>query len=377
MTLCPVSGKCGSCAYAGTDYAVQLDAKRRFVEEAFSGRGLNVKVQVVTGMDEPYFYRNKVISYVTMRGGRTVCGMYEENTHNIIPAVRCPLHNKVLDSLLHDIRDILDSLKIRPLDHGGVLKNILLRIAVASGQVMVVFVTSEDMFHGRGELVKRIVASHPEVRTVVQNINPRQTSVVLGERQRVLYGPGYIHDVLLGASFKISPRSFYQVNPCQTAKLYAKAIALAHIGEGENILDAYCGTGTIGICAAMHSEGCRVTGVEINRDAVLDARANARENGLRNAFFVCDDARRFMLREQQDRPDVLFIDPPRNGCSEDFLLAVRRLRPSRIVYISCNPLTQARDLAFLKGQYSISEAWPFDMFPQTAHVENIVALSRK
>ena len=372
---CPVSEKCGSCAYAATDYAAQLENKRLFVEDAFSRRGLGVAVNPVSGMEEPYFYRNKVISYVTMRAGRIVCGMYEENTHNIIPASRCPLHDKVLDSLLCDIRDILDSLKIKSEDHGGVLKNILLRIGVSTGQVMVVFVTSEDMFHGRNELVKRITSSHREVRTIIQNINPRHTSVVLGERERVLYGSGYIYDVLLGARFKISPKSFYQINPLQTARLYSKAIELAGIRPGDNILDAYCGIGTIGICAALNSQGCRVTGVEINRDAVMDARTNARGNGIRGARFICADAKRFML-EEEGSVDVLFVDPPRSGCDEEFLRAALRLSPSRIVYISCNPLTQARDIAFLKGKYRLSEAWPFDMFPHTAHVENIVLLER-
>ena len=371
MIDCPVSKKCGSCAYSRTDYATQLEDKRRAVEEAFAGAGLKVKVNPVAGMEEPRFYRNKIISYVTERAGRTVCGMYEENTHNIIPSPRCPLHDKVLDSLLHDITDYLNALKIKSFGHGGVLKNILLRIGVKTGQVMVVFVTSEDMFHGRAELVRRITSAHREVRTIVQNINPRQTSVVLGDRQRVLLGPGFIHDVLLGAKFKISPRSFYQINPCQTARLYSKALELADIRPGDNILDAYCGIGTIGICAVLKSEGCLLTGVEINRDAVRDAKVNAAENGLQRARFICGDAVRFLL-DTDERVDVLFVDPPRSGCDEAFLRAIERLRPSRIVYISCNPLTQARDIASLKGRYIVREVWPFDMFPHTAHIENVL-----
>ena len=213
----------------------------------------------------------------------------------------------------------------------------------------------------------------------MQNIQPRQTSVVLGEREKVLFGPGYIFDELLGLRYKISARSFYQINPAQTERLYAKALSLAALQPDERLMDAYCGIGTIGLSAAA-ADAIQVVGVEINRDAVRDAIANARANGIRNARFHCADVSAFM-REFDEAVDVLMLDPPRAGCDEDFLRSVLRLAPARIVYVSCNPVTQARDVAYLTGgrrpAYKLaSDAWPFDLFPHTTHVENVIALAR-
>nr|MCR4860558.1 23S rRNA (uracil(1939)-C(5))-methyltransferase RlmD [Bacteroidales bacterium] len=247
----------------------------------------------------------------------------------------------------------------------------------STGEVLLVLVTSEELMHGRKELLARLRAAHPEIKTAVQNIQPRQTSVVLGPREKVLYGPGFIYDELLGRRYKISARSFYQVNPVQTERLYAKALSLAALQPGETLMDAYCGIGTIGLSA----DNVRVIGVEINRDAVRDAIANARANGIRDARFYCADVSAFM-RDFDAPVDVLMLDPPRAGCDEEFLRTVLQMAPRRIVYVSCNPATQARDVAFLTqpGKKRVSyrlapEAWPFDLFPHTAHVENIVSLT--
>lgn len=374
MLQCRSYEKCGACTLLRTAYEDQLRIKREAVQKAFSDAGLDIRVREVEGMEDPFHYRNKVIAYVSMKDGKTICGFYEENSHKVIPAPDCMLHDHTLNEVLRSIREELDALKIKAYGFGGVLKNILLRIGVSTGQVMVVFVTSGEMFHGRKDLIKRLVARHPQIKTVIQNINPRETSVVLGEKEMVLHGSGYILDRLLGNSFKISAKSFYQVNPVQTAVLYTKAIGLAGIGPKDNVMDAYCGIGTIGLTAAPSSGW--VLGVEINGDAVRDAIGNARANGLKNVRFFCDDVKSFM--EGFDEPtDVLFIDPPRSGCDAGFIRAVRRLAPRRLVYISCNPVTQARDIAMLKGMYGISDAYPVDMFPHTSHIENIVLLTLK
>lgn len=368
---CTHYDSCGACSLLHMDYAAQLVRKRGNVVRAFAAAGLKPEVHEVAGMDCPFNYRNKVIANVSMRGGRIVCGMYEENSHKVVDTPECLLQNATLNAVLASIIAELNSLHIKAHGFGGVLKQILLRIGVSTGQVLVAFVTSEDMFHGRAELVRRIVAAHPEIRTVVQNTNPRETRVVLGDREKVLYGPGAIYDDLLGRRYRISAKSFYQINPVQTEKLYAKALELAAIRPGELVMDAYCGIGTIGISAS--GEAGEVIGVEINRDAVRDAVGNARHNKADNVRFFCDDVKKFM--RGFDAPvDVLILDPPRSGCDAEFIDAVRRLRPGRIVYVSCNPQTQAFDLARLSGLYSCREAWPVDMFPHTAHIETVCRL---
>ena len=380
MEQCVAYERCGACAMLETPYAEQLARKRDAVARAFRAEGLRVQVQDVCGMEEPFHYRNKVIAAVSMRGSRVVCGLYEEYSHKVVPLEGCLLQDERLNAVLKTLTDLLNKLKIKPFGYGGTLKHVLLRLGARTGEVLLVLVTSEELMHGRKELLARLRAAHPEIKTAVQNIQPRQTSVVLGEREKVLFGPGYIVDELLGRRYKISARSFYQVNPSQTERLYAKALSLAALQPGEALMDAYCGIGTIGLSA----DNVRVIGVEINRDAVQDAIANARANGIRDARFYCADVSAFM-RDFDAPVDVLMLDPPRAGCDEEFLRAVLQMAPRRIVYVSCNPATQARDVAFLTARsrrgtpsYTLSpEAWPFDLFPHTAHVENIVALDRR
>ena len=378
MEQCVAYERCGACQGLGTPYAGQLAWKRDVVAQAFRAEGLRVQVQDVCGMEEPFHYRNKVIAAVSMRGSRVVCGLYEESSHRVVPMAGCLLQDERLNTVLATLDALLNSLKIKPFGYGGTLKHVLLRLGASTGEVLLVLVTSEELMHGRKELLARLRAAHPEIKTVVQNIQPRQTSVVLGPREKVLFGPGYIVNELLGRRYKISARSFYQVNLSQTERLYAKALSLAALQPGETLMDAYCGIGTIGLSA----EGVRVIGVEINRDAVQDAIANARANGIRDARFYSADVSAFM-RDFDAPVDVLMLDPPRAGCDEEFLRAVLQMAPRRIVYVSCNPATQARDVAFLTARprrgapsYALApESWPFDLFPHTAHVENIVSLT--
>ena len=242
---------------------------------------------------------------------------------------------------------------------------------------MVVLVTASPIFPARSRFVSLLREKHPEITTIVMNCNPKQTSMVLGTQERVLYGKGFIEDTLCGLRFAISPRSFYQVNPIQTEALYQRAIQMAQLTGQERVLDAYCGIGTISLIAAGQAK--EVIGVELNRDAVQDAIANAKRNGVRNATFVCEDAGRFMTRMAQEREgvDVVFLDPPRSGSDEAFLRSLCALGPKRVVYISCNPQTQKRDLAVLAaGGYRVEAIQPVDMFPQTGHCECIASLSK-
>ena len=260
----------------------------------------------------------------------------------------------------------------------GFLRHVLVRRSFSTGELMVVLVAATPRFPLQKPFLKALLERHPEITTVVLNVNDAFTPLVLGKRETVLYGPGYIEDELCGLRFRISPASFYQVNPAQTERLYETAMDFAGLTGRERVLDAYCGTGTIGLVASRRCAS--VAGVELNRDAVRDAIANAKRNGIKNAWFTCADAGRFMAgaAAEGEGCDVVFMDPPRAGASEEFLSALLSLAPPRVVYISCDPGTLARDLAVLKkGPYRAGRIQPVDMFPHTEHIECVVKLSRE
>lgn len=253
-----------------------------------------------------------------------------------------------------------------------------MRRGFATGQVMVVLVTASPVFPSKNNFVKALRQKHPEITTIIQNLNDRETSMVLGDREKVLYGKGYIEDVLCGCTFRISSKSFYQVNPVQTEKLYAKAVEAAGLTGKEFVVDAYCGIGTIGIIASRKAG--RVIGVELNQDAVRDAVENAKRNRIKNIRFYHNDAGVFMeeMASSGEHVDVVFLDPPRSGSTEAFIQSVAVMGPDRVVYVSCNPETLARDLkVFEKVGYRAEEVWAVDLFPHTGHVETIVILSHK
>ena len=259
----------------------------------------------------------------------------------------------------------------------GFLRHVLVRTAHATGEIMVVLITASPVFPSKNNFVKALRKVHPEITTVVQNVNDRNTSMVLGEKEHVLYGPGFIVDVLCGEKFRISSKSFYQINPVQTEKLYNLAIEAAGLTGKELVVDAYCGIGTIGIVAASAAK--EVIGVELNKDAVRDAVTNAKVNGEKNIHFYNNDAGKFMVQmaSQNAHADVVFMDPPRSGSTEEFMDAVAILNPDRIVYVSCNPETLARDLAYFKKKgYRAEKAWAVDQFPMTGHCETICLLSK-
>ncbi|MBP1544611.1 MAG: 23S rRNA (uracil(1939)-C(5))-methyltransferase RlmD, partial [Oscillospiraceae bacterium] len=273
------------------------------------------------------------------------------------------------------------SFKMKPFNDvtmTGFLRHVLVKRGFVSGQVMVVLVTSGGAFPSQRSFVNALLQRHPEITTIVRNINDRRTSLVLGAKSEVLYGDGYIEEKLCGLTFRISPKSFYQINPVQTEVLYNKAVEFAGLSGTERVIDAYCGTGTIGLIMSKHAG--EVIGVELNPDAVKDAKSNAAANGVKNIRFFCGDAGRFMVEmaEMGEAADVVMTDPPRAGCSLDFLRSLVKLAPKRVVYVSCNPETLARDLGFLtrKG-YRVQKIQPVDMFPFTEHVETVVLLEKK
>lgn len=378
-TGCLLAEKCGGCAYQGMTYEKQCRIKQRTVEELLDGL---CAVQPMIGMEEPYHYRNKVHAVFDRdKKGKPVSGIYQEGTHRVVPVDSCMIEDEKSDAIIVTVRKLLPSFKIKVYDEDtgyGLLRHVLVRRSFSNGQIMVVLVTASPVFPSKNNFVKALLKEHPEITTVVQNINGRNTSMVLGQKENVLYGRGYIEDTLCGCIFRISARSFYQVNPVQTEKLYRKAIELARLTGKENVLDAYCGIGTISLIAAPY---CRqVAGVELNPEAVRDAVNNRNRNKADNVRFFQGDAGEFMAQLAKDgqRLDAVFMDPPRSGSTEEFIDAVGAVKAARVVYISCNPETLARDLRYFKKRgYQAGEAWPVDMFPWTDSIETVVELRRK
>ena len=371
---CKSFGLCGGCNLLHLKYEKQLEFKKENVRLNYKNQGLNVKVNDCVGMDKPYNYRNKVIASISLDKGKIIYGMYEDGSHDVIYNSNCLIQNKILNNILVTIKEELDKLKIKPEGFGGVLRHVMLRIGVKTNEVLVVFVTNSDIFPARKELVNALINKHKEIKTIIQNTNPRKTSVVLGDKEKVLYGPGFIYDILLGNKYKISAKSFYQINPLQTEKLYSKAIELAKLNKSEVVMDCYCGIGTIGLSLAKNVK--ELIGVEIVKEAINDAINNARFNKIFNAKFYADDCKRFMNNVSY-HIDTVFVDPPRSGLDKEFINSLRRLKPKKIVYISCNPITQASDVAKLIDLYNVGEIYPFDLFPNTLHTESVCLLERK
>ncbi len=371
---CSSYTKCGSCKLMHLEYKKQLEFKKNNIHLLFKNKGININVSDCIGMENPYNYRNKVIASISYENKKIVYGMYEEASHEVVYNKNCLIQNKLLNEILISIKEELDKLKIKPEGFGGVLRHVMLRIGINTNEVLVVFVTNNELFPGRNELVKSLTKKHKEIKTIIQNTNPRNTSVVFGNKDRVLFGVGYITDKLLGISYKISHRSFYQVNPIQTEKLYSKAIEMAHLNKNDIVLDCYSGIGTISLSLADKVK--KVIGVEIVKEAVNDAISNAKYNNINNARFYLDDCKKFM-NNYHEKIDCLFVDPPRSGCEIEFINSVRRLKPNRIIYISCNPITQVDDISKLIDLYDVKECHPVDQFPHTIHTENIVSLVLK
>ncbi len=382
MAKCKYFSKCGGCTLLDKPYAEQLEIKKDFVNKQLDGFS---KVDCVMGMDEPYHYRNKVhvvLSREKVKGqngrrGKVIAGIYEEESHKVVAVEECLLHDEYANKIINTIVDIMNKGKFEPYDEDrqtGNIRHILIRRGHVTKETMVVIVTGTKVFPGNKNFTKALLQKHPDITTIVHNINDKKTSMVLGQNQKVLFGKGYIEDILCGQRFRISPKSFYQINSAQTEVLYGKAMEFAKLTGKETVIDAYCGIGTISIVAAKHAK--RVIGVELNADAVKDAKINAKINDIRNIEFYNDDAGKFMER-MSESVDVVCIDPPRSGSDDKFINSLMRLAPKRIVYVSCNPETQRRDIMkMVKGGYKVEDACAVDLFPGTNHTESIVLLQR-
>lgn len=377
--LCPVSNKCGGCTWINREYSEQLQAKATKIRKLMEPF---VKPEEIIGMEAPTHYRNKVHAvFGEDRKHNIISGIYEENSHKIVPVDSCLIENQKADEIIVSIRELLKSFKIRPYNEDtgyGLLRHVLVRTGHASGQIMVVLVLASPIMPSKNNFVKALLKIHPEITTIVVNVNDKRTSMVLGEKEQIIYGKGYIEDQLCGQTFRISPKSFYQVNSVQTEKLYQKAVEYAGLTGKETVVDAYCGTGTIGLTAASKAD--KVIGVELNPDAVKDAKINAKINQVKNIEFYQNDASKFLagMAERGLKADVIMMDPPRSGSTEVFLDAIVQIAPSKVVYISCNPDTLVRDLKYItKKGYKVQKCVAVDMFPFTEHVETVCLLKRK
>ena len=376
---CKVWKKCGGSQFQGVPYTEQIKIKQKNMNKLLKKYG---NVKPIIGMENPFYYRNKVHAVFDRdKKGNIICGTYEAGTHRVVPVEECMIEDKTSQEIIRAIRDMLKSFRIKTYDEDtgyGLLRHVLVRRGFSTDEIMVVLVVASPIFPSKNNFVKALRKKFPQISTVVLNVNDKKTSMVLGERDIVLYGKGFIRDRLCGCTFRISPQSFYQVNPVQTELLYKTAIEYAGLGRKERVIDAYCGIGTIGLVAAGKAR--EVIGIELNKNAVRDAIVNARENKITNARFYQGDAGEFMegMVSEGERADVVFMDPPRTGSTEKFLTSMVKLGPSRIVYISCGPDTLARDLEFLtKHGYVTRKIQPVDMFSFTEHCEVVCLLTKQ
>ncbi|MFG6120338.1 23S rRNA (uracil(1939)-C(5))-methyltransferase RlmD [Thalassobacillus sp. B23F22_16] len=376
---CEYYYQCGGCQIQHMNEEKQMRFKQETVDELMKPFG---KTEAIMTMDHPYDYRNKSHTTFGLNQHRQVIGgLYAQHTHQIIPMERCLIHDPKADEIVQTIRDILQNSKMQPYNEDtgqGFLRHVLVKVGKVSGEIMVVLVVASPVFKGKNNFVKALRKAHPEITTLLMNVNNRNTSMVLGDQEKVLFGKGTIMDTLCGLEFEISAKSFYQINPVQTEKLYGKAIEMAELSGKETVVDAYCGIGTISLIASQKAG--KVIGVELNKDAVRDAIRNSKRNGIKNARFYQGDAGEFMVQmaARGEKADVVIMDPPRSGSDEAFLSSVVKLKPKRVIYVSCNPETQARDMKYLtKNGYKVEGIQPVDMFPQTHHVEAVAKLVLK
>ncbi len=367
---CPLFGKCGGCQIMHLDYDEQLLIKRQRVVDALERIGKFIAIEVLPcrPSPNPLGYRNKIQLPVVCSSSGIKLGLYAKSSHDLVEIERCYIHSALGEEVFHHLLRLL-----KPFSQKEVgLRHVLIKSAIHTDQVLVVLVTKGSATQALRKIAHALMECCPKVRGVVQNINNAAGNTVLGEESHVLEGEGAIEEKICDLSFKVSPASFFQVNPFQAEELYKKALDFAQLTGEETLLDAYCGVGTLSLLFAQRAK--RVVGVECVPAAIADAEENAQKNQITNVEFICDDAEHFI--EKLSAVDVALLNPPRKGCAVSFLQRLVELAPRRIVYISCDPATLARDLAFLGERgFHIETVQPFDMFPQTAHVETIVSLS--
>lgn len=357
-----------------------MEKKRKLVEDSIEriGKIDDIKIHDTIGMDNPWNYRNKAQIPVAEGGDGLITGFYAKGSHDVIDMNECLIQNNESNDIVQIVRHISEEIGITAYNessHKGILRHIITRIGFNTGEMMLILVTSKANFAGKEELIERIKAEIPNLTSLIQNINPDKTNVIMGKRSITIFGQDVIYDTIGDVKFAISPNSFYQVNPTQTKILYDKALEYAELTGEEVVIDAYCGIGTISLFLAQKTK--QVYGVEIVSEAIADAKRNAELNGIENVDFEVGTAAEVTAKwkEQGISADVVVVDPPRKGCDEKLLQTIIELKPKRVVYVSCNPSTLARDLRILEdGGYRTIEIQPVDMFPQTMHVETVVRL---
>ncbi len=369
---CPVFKECGGCLYKHEHPDFQHVEKQNQLLKDFS------RLDDFLVMEDPFFYRHKVIATFQRQKNRVVSGLYKSKTHRVVSTKECLIENLVARKIINSATKLIESFKYPIYDqdkYSGIFRHMMVRVGYQSNEVMVVFVVTETRFKGKRQFINALLKKHPEITTIVFNINKRRTSVVLSDTNETAYGPGFIYDSIGDKRFKLSPNSFYQVNPEMTKRLYEKAIELANINKEDRVLDTYCGIGTITIMLSDYSK--EVVGVELNKQAINDAKTNLRLNKTDNVDFIQADSTEFMLQLNQNPFSVLFMDPPRDGSTPEFLNQAIELNFNKIVYISCNPTTLKRDLEILNQKYELNHLFGVHQFPFTDHVECIAVLSNR
>ena len=377
-SLCPISTACGGCCFQNASYEYELKYKRNKVNEDLIRIGnIHTEVLPIIGADDPYYYRNKIQVPIGKDKNKIVYGFYRANTHKIIPFKSCFIEDKRSEKILSTFVSLMEKYKLAPYDEDnktGIIRHLLIRTSSSTNEIMLVIVTNGENFPSRGKFIDELKKLLPEITTIIQNYNGRDTNVILGNQERVLFGNGYIEDELLGLKFKISPRSFFQINHDQCEKLYYNALSLANIKNTDVALDAYAGVCTLGLLASKYAK--EVISVESEHSAVINGKYNAKMNNINNIAIIEDDCTKF-INENKSSFDVVIMDPPRKGSTPEFLNALVNAKVKKIVYISCDPATLSRDLRYLVKYYDIKTVQPVDMFPRTCHVETIVALDLK
>jgi len=381
---CSTYKKCGGCELRHIDYETTINMKKYSVENTLK-KTLSIKdieVNEVIKMDNPYFYRNKLQYPIGVDDNNNpVMGVYAQRSHKIIETNECRIQNKLCQNIAKDIFKFIKENNIKVYNEKtltGSIRHIIVRIGIKTNEVLVTLVTNERKIEKEDLLVKYITEKYKEIKTIAKNINSKNTNVILGNKTEIIFGDGYIEDYIGKFKFKISPRSFYQVNPVQTEKLYSKAVEYASLTGEETIFDLYCGIGTIGIFASDNVK--KIYGIETIKEAIDDAKENAKINAVNNSEFFVGDVEKVLpefIKERNITADVIFIDPPRKGCDNTALETILNIEPKKIVYVSCNPASLARDLKTLEEKYKIEKLAICDMFPFTHHVECVTSLKLK
>ena len=380
---CNTYKRCGGCNLRHIKYEETLKLKRDIVQNLVNkSLEQNIIVKETIGMEKPFFYRNKAQYPVGYnKKGEVVTGVYASRTHDIIPIESCAIQMEISQKISKFIIQFIKEHKISAYNEKtrtGAIRHIVVKVGIYTKQIMCIIVTNQKQIPYEHELVEALKNNFHNITTIIKNINIKNTNVIMGRENQILYGTGYIKDKLGKFTFNISPLSFYQINPIQTEKLYNLAIQKANLSKKDIVLDLYCGIGTIGSFASPYVK--QVYGIEIEKQAIVDAKENAKQNNIKNIEFYCGDVEEILetvLEKKNINPNVIFVDPPRKGLDDKTIKNIIKLKPERFVYISCNPATLVRDLAKLNEIYDIKEIQTLDMFPYTSHIETVALLTLK